>query len=153
LFLIVEKSGDILTTQHRLKVNNKVEVTNLNDISDGINTIYPYITKSGFLNFTMKDFLLTKIYFSRRHIDNLKFNNSQAIISGEFSIINSNIQSASLLIGTRLTEREKEISLPISLVHQNNKKQSSNFKFSTDIYEELINFMKYSFDTEDVIDF
>lgn len=152
LFLIVEKSDDILTTQRRLKVNNKVEVTNLNEISDGINTIYPYITKGGFLNFTMENFLLTKIYFSRRHIDNLKFNNSQAIISGEFSIINSNIQSASLLIGTRLTEREKEISLPISLVHQNNKKQSSNFKFSTDIYEELINFMKYPFDTEDVID-
>lgn len=152
LFLIVEKSDDILTTQRRLKVNNKVEVTNLNEISDGTNTIYPYITKGGFLNFTMKNFLLTKIYFSRRHIDNLKFNNSQAIISGEFSIINSNIQSASLLIGTRLTEREKEISLPISLIHQNNKKQSSNFKFSTNIYEELINFMKYPFDTEDVID-
>ena len=42
--------------------------------------IQPYITRNGYLHLSLDDVDLNKTYFSRRHIDTLKINNSEAII-------------------------------------------------------------------------
>lgn len=133
-------------------LNNHIKIYNLEKISEGINTIYPYITKNGFLHLTMTNYSPSKAFFSRRHIENLKFNNHQAQIEGQFSIKNSTIQKTSVVITTRFNEREHEIYLPSINIKKSNNPNISTFKFSIDIYQELIEFMKYSFDSGDVID-
>ena len=54
---------------------------------------------------------LNKTYFSRRHIDTLKINNSEAIIEGQFATLNSTLKDVQLLIKTRLTDREKFVNI------------------------------------------
>lgn len=137
--------------QKNIEVTNEyTSIYNLEKVSDGVNTIYPYITKNGFLHFTMTNYTPLKAFFSRRHIDKLKFNNHQALIEGQFSIINSTIQKASLVLTTRFTDRELEVYLPSTVDSKN--KNTSTFNFSVDIYNELIKFMKHSFIIGDVID-
>nr|WP_306790240.1 hypothetical protein [Staphylococcus sp. GDY8P64P] len=98
----------------------------------------------------MTNYTPLKAFFSRRHIDKLKFNNHQALIKGQFSIINSTIQKTSLVLTTRFTDRESEVYLPSTIDSKNNN--TSTFNFSVDIYNELIKFMKHSFIIGDVID-
>ncbi|MGW8028016.1 hypothetical protein ACWEYW_13345 [Staphylococcus xylosus] len=137
--------------QKNIEVTNEyTSIYNLEKVSDGVNTIYPYITKNGFLHFTMTNYTPLKAFFSRRHIDKLKFNNHQALIEGQFSIINSTIQKASLVLTTRFTDRELEVYLPSTIDSKNNN--TSIFNFSVDIYNELIKFMKHSYIIGDVID-
>lgn len=139
--------------QKNIEVTNEyTTIYNLEKISDGENTIYPYITQNGFLHFTMSNYSPLKAFFSRRHIDKLKFNNHQALMEGEFSIVNSKLQKTSIVIETRFTDRESEIYLPSAQINKNKKNNTSTFKFSVDIYDELIQFIKYSFVTGDVLD-
>lgn len=151
IFLIIEESDKILTKQRNFKVNdNKTAVYNLSEVSDGDNILHPYITKNGYLHFSMNTYIPSKVYFSRRHIDLFKFNNKEALIEGQFSIVNSNLTKATIIIGTRFTERESEITLPTNSTGKN--KMATTYNFSVDIYQTLIKFMKYPFETEDVID-
>ena len=153
IFLIMEESDAIITTQKNIKVTDEQSsVLNLSAISDGSDVIHPYITKNGFLHLSMESYVPQKVFFSRRHIDALKFNNSEAYITGEFSTLNAIVQKSNIVIRTRFTERETEIPLPITLKSENKRTDTTNFKFSVDIYNELIDFMKYPFETEDVID-
>src|SRR5699024_1322937 len=70
IYLIVEESDIILTTQKNLKVNNaQTTVSNLSEVIDDEYTIHPYITKNGFLHLSMAKYTPSKVYFSRRHID------------------------------------------------------------------------------------
>ena len=49
IYIIVEESTDILTTQRTLKVfNEDFEVENLSAVVENNCIIYPYITKNGF---------------------------------------------------------------------------------------------------------
>lgn len=151
IYLVVEEANVILTTQRNLKVNNaKTNIKDLFDVTDGVHTLYPYITKSGFLHFSMTEYKPSKVYFSRRHIDSFKFNNQEAKIEGQFSIINSNFQNAYIVIRTRFTTRKNAITLPINTIKK--IKQTTYINFSLDIYNELTEFMKYPFENEDVID-
>ena len=146
IFLIIEESDKILTKQRNFKVNdNKTAVYNLSEVSDGDNILHPYITKNGYLHFSMNTYIPSKVYFSRRHIDLFKFNNKEALIEGQFSIVNSNLTKATIIIGTRFTERESEITLPTNSTGKN--KMATTYNFSVDIYQNLIKFMKYPFET------
>lgn len=137
--------------QKNIEVNNDyTSVYNLEVISDGANTIYPYITQNGFLHFTMTNYSPLKAFFSRRHIDKLKFNNHQALIKGQYSIINATIQKSNLVMTTRFTDRELEVYLPSTI--DSKTYNTSTFNFSIDIYDELIKFIKHSFVVGDVID-
>ncbi|MFG0935165.1 CDP-glycerol--glycerophosphate glycerophosphotransferase, partial [Staphylococcus sp. 231237_7MaSpsaltlick] len=147
----MEESDAIITTQKNIKVTDEQSsVFNLSEISDGSDVIHPYVTKNGFLHLSMESYVPQKVFFSRRHIDALKFNNSEAYITGEFSTLNAVVQKSNLVIRTRFTEREKEIPLSITLKGENKRAHTTNFKFSVEIYNQLIDFMKYPFDTEDI---
>ncbi|MGX5792132.1 hypothetical protein ACWKSJ_14170 (plasmid) [Staphylococcus equorum] len=151
LYIVVEESTAILTTQKNLKVNNsQSEVHNLSEIVNDKTKIHPYITRNGFLHLSMNEYSPQKVYFSRRHIDTVKVNNQEVILEGQFSILNSKLESANLLIKTRLTEKEKSVNFIPKL--KGNKKNISTYDFSLNIYNELIEFMKYPFENEDVID-
>lgn len=151
IYIIVEESTDILTTQRTLKVfNEDFEVENLSAVVENNCIIYPYITKNGFLHLSMSDYVPSKIYFSRRHIDSLKMNNRQAQIDGQFAIINSHLTTTHLLIKTRFTDREKRIAIVPQL--NGNNKNAATYDFSADIYDELIEFMQYPYDSGDIID-
>ena len=56
----------------------------------------------------MSDYVPSKIYFSRRHIDSLKMNNRQAQIDGQFAIINSHLTTTHLLIKRDLRIEKKD---------------------------------------------
>ncbi|SCT50020.1 CDP-glycerol:poly(glycerophosphate) glycerophosphotransferase [Staphylococcus cohnii subsp. cohnii] len=151
IYLIVEESDIILTTQKNLKVNNAQ--TTVSDLSEVINneyTIHPYITKNGFLHLSMAKYTPSKVYFSRRHIDSFKFNNQEAKIEGQFSLVNATLQNAYLVIGTRFTTRKSMIDLPINIIKKT--KRLTYVNFSLDAYQKLIEFMKYPFENGDVID-
>lgn len=150
IYIVIEEAGPILTTQKNLKVNNNTEVYNLSEVINNQSTIHPYITKNGYLHLSMNEYAPNKIFFSRRHIDNIKINNHEALIEGQFSILNSRLEHCNILIKTRFTEKEKSIKLTPKYV--GNNKNSSKYNFSIDIYDELINFIKYPFDNGDVID-
>lgn len=55
-----------------------------------------------------------------------------------------------LLIKTRLTDREKFVN--INLEEIGKTKNASTYNFSVDIYKDLIEFMKYEYKNEDIID-
>ena len=97
----MEESTPILTTQSNLKVtNSQSEVSGLTEvlIDDSENIkIQPYITRNGYLHLSLDDVDLNKTYFSRRHIDTLKINNSEAIIEGQFATLNSTLKDVQLL--------------------------------------------------------
>ncbi|WP_245335478.1 hypothetical protein [Staphylococcus sp. GDY8P179P] len=113
LYLVVEESDVILTTQKNLKVNNaNSTVCNLSEVTDGDFSIHPYITKNGFLHFSMTQYTPSKNYFSRRHIDSFRFNNHEAKIEGQCSIINSTFENIALVLGTRFTTRKKNDYIP-----------------------------------------
>ena len=112
--------------------------------------IQPYITRNGYLHLSLDDVDLNKTYFSRRHIDTLKINNSEAIIEGQFATLNSTLKDVQLLIKTRLTDREKFVN--INLEEIGKTKNASTYNFSVDIYKDLIEFMKYEYKNEDIID-
>ena len=151
LYIVIEESTAILTTQKNLKVNNsQSEVQNLSEIVNDKTKIHPYITRNGFLHLSMNEYSPQKVYFSRRHIDTVKVNNQEVLLEGQFSILNSKLESANLLIKTRLTEKEKSVNFIPKL--KGNKKNISTYDFSLNIYNELIEFMKYPFENEDVID-
>lgn len=151
IYIVIEEKGPILTTQKNLKVNNnKFLVCNLSEINNNNVIIHPYITKNGYLHLAMSEYNPNKIYFSRRHIDNIKINNHEALIEGQFSILNSHLEFCNILIKTRFTEKEKIVKL--NTTHTSNSKNTSKYNFSVDIYDELINFIKYPFDNGDVID-
>lgn len=151
LYLVVEESDVILTTQKNLKVNNaNSTVCNLLEVTDGDYSIHPYITKNGFLHFSMTQYTPSKNYFSRRHIDSFRFNNHEAKIEGQCSIINSTFENIALVLGTRFSTRKKTITLPSKSVTK--RKQTTYINFSLDIYHELIDFMKYPFENGDIID-
>lgn len=151
IFLTLEVLENKRKKQKNIDVTNEyTSIYNLEKISDGVNTIYPYITKNGYLHFTMTNYTPLKAFFSRRHINKLNFNNHQALIKGQFSITNSTIQKTSLVLTTRFTDRESEVYLPSTIDSKN--KNTSTFNFSVDIYNELIKFMKHSFISGDVID-
>ena len=145
IYIIVEESTPILTTQSNLKVtNSQSEVSGLTEvlIDDSENIkIQPYITRNGYLHLSLDDVDLNKTYFSRRHIDTLKINNSEAIIEGQFATLNSTLKDVQLLIKTRLTDREKFVN--INLEEIGKTKNASTYNFSVDIYKDLIEFMKY----------
>lgn len=151
LYIVVEERTPILKTQKNLKVNNKqTDVYSLSEVTyKGVN-IYPYITKQGFLHLSMSEYIPNKIYFSRRHIDKMKINNSTAFLQGQFSILNSNLEKAQLLIKTRFTEKESLVNINIdNLVKKNN---ISTYNFDVDIYSDLVEFIKHPFENEDIID-
>lgn len=154
IYIIVEESTPILTTQSNLKVtNSQSEVSGLTEvlIDDSENIkIQPYITRNGYLHLSLDDVDLNKTYFSRRHIDTLKINNSEAIIEGQFATLNSTLKDVQLLIKTRLTDREKFVN--INLEEIGKTKNASTYNFSVDIYKDLIEFMKYEYKNEDIID-
>ena len=151
IYIVIEEKGPILTTQKNLKVNNnKFSVCNLSEINNNNVIIHPYITKNGYLHLAMNEYNPNKVYFSRRHIDNIKINNHEALIEGQFSILNSHLEFCNILIKTRFTEKEKIVKL--NTTHTSNSKNTSKYNFSVDIYNELINFIKYPFDNGDVID-
>ena len=153
LYIIIEESTPILTTQRNLKVNNKqTEVYNLSEIiiNNESTKIHPYITRNGFLHLSMNDYLPHKVYFSRRHIDTINITNNKAKLAGQFSIINSTLENAQLLIKTRLTDREEYVNIESN--NKRNSKQIETYDFSIDIYNHLINFMKFPYKNEDVID-
>ena len=151
IYLVVEESDIILTTQKNLKVNNaQTTVSNLSEVIDNEHTIHPYITKNGFLHLSMARYTPSNVYFSRRHIDSFKFNNHEAKIEGQFSIFNATLKNTYLVIGTRFTTRKNVIDLPTNIVKKTKKLTYINF--SLDIYQKLTEFMKYPFENGDVID-
>ncbi|WP_338110615.1 CDP-glycerol glycerophosphotransferase family protein [Staphylococcus devriesei] len=150
IYIVVEEEGPILTTQKNLKIDNNTKVYSLSEVTNENMRIHPYITKNGYLHLSMNEYTPNKIYFSRRHIDNIKINNHEALIEGQFSILNSRLEYCNILIKTRFTEREKSIKLLPKYV--GNTKDSAKYNFSIDIYDELINFIKYPFNNGDVID-
>ncbi|MBI5974449.1 CDP-glycerol glycerophosphotransferase family protein [Staphylococcus canis] len=153
VYLIVEESDNILTTQRNLKVQfSHPSVHDLHGISDEDTTIHPYITKKGFLHFTISDTLPRHTYLLRRHIDKLSFNNQEAMIQGKFALYNSTLQKANIVIATRFTERFSEFYLPVSKIAENPKQRTTTFSFDIDIYQELVDFMRFPFDQEDVLD-
>lgn len=150
-FVVVEENQEILTTQKNLKVfNNFSNVHKLHRYSDGVNSIYPYISKNGFLHLSFTDNIPTKTYLLRRHIDDLMINNSSLSISGKFSLINSTMETANIVITTRLSNHEKRIPFKTDRISGNTKTEVH--EFSVDIYNEFIEFMQYPFDLEDIID-
>ncbi|WP_281192230.1 CDP-glycerol glycerophosphotransferase family protein [Staphylococcus felis] len=153
IYLIIEESDKIITTQRNLKVNSvHSSVHDLNSISDDSNTLHPYITKNGFLHLSISNTLSTNTFLLRRHIDGLSFNNKKAIIKGKFTLSNSTLQNVNLLIGTRFTEKTSKVYLPVIKTGENPKKSTTTFSFDINFYQELINFIKYPFNQEDVID-
>lgn len=151
IYIVIEEQGPILITQKNLKVNdNKSEVYNLSEINSQQVLIHPYITRNGYLHLSLNEYNPIKIYFSRRHIDNIKINNHKALIEGQFSLLNSQLESCNILIKTRFTEKEKRVKLNPKYV--NSSKNTSKYDFSLDIYNELISFIKHPFDNGDVID-
>ncbi|WP_325167835.1 CDP-glycerol glycerophosphotransferase family protein [Staphylococcus devriesei] len=150
IYIVVEEEGPILTKQKNLKIDNNTKVYSLSKVTNENMRIHPYITKNGYLHLSMNEYTPNKIYFSRRHIDNIKINNHEALIEGQFSILNSRLEYCNILIKTRFTEREKSIKLLPKYV--GNTKDSAKYNFSIDIYDELINFIKYPFNNGDVID-
>ncbi|PTK66632.1 CDP-glycerol--glycerophosphate glycerophosphotransferase, partial [Staphylococcus haemolyticus] len=154
LYIIVEESTPILTTQRNLKVtNNQSEVLDLTEVlidADEDIKIQPYITRNGYLHLSLDEVDLNKTYFSRRHIDNIKINNTAAFIKGQFAILNSTLETVQLLIKTRLTDRETFVN--INLEEIGKTKNASTYNFSVDIYKDLIEFMKYEYKNEDIID-
>ncbi|HDK5712855.1 TPA: CDP-glycerol--glycerophosphate glycerophosphotransferase, partial [Staphylococcus pseudintermedius] len=112
--------------------------------------IYPYISKNGFLHLSFTDNIPTKTYLLRRHIDDLMINNSSLSISGKFSLINSTMETANIVITTRLSNHEKRIPFKTDRISGNTKTEVH--EFSVDIYNEFIEFMQYPFDLEDIID-
>ena len=149
----MEESTPILTTQSNLKVtNSQSEVSGLTEvlIDDSENIkIQPYITRNGYLHLSLDDVDLNKTYFSRRHIDTLKINNSEAIIE---PVCNAkfDIKRCATTNKTRLTDREKFVN--INLEEIGKTKNASTYNFSVDIYKDLIEFMKYEYKNEDIID-
>lgn len=124
--------------------NNQSEVLGLNEVLVDANEdikIQPYITRNGYLHLSLETLDLNKTYFSRRHIDNMKINNSEAFIKGQFAILNSTLENVQLLIKTRLTDREKFANIHLEKINQTNN--TSTYNFSVDIYKDLIDFMKY----------
>ena len=146
IYIIVEESTPILTTQSNLKVtNSQSEVSGLTEvlIDDSENIkIQPYITRNGYLHLSLDDVDLNKTYFSRRHIDTLKINNSEAIIE---PVCNAkfDIKRCATTNKTRLTDREKFVN--INLEEIGRTKNASTYNFSVDIYKDLIEFMKYEY--------
>ncbi|PWZ93262.1 CDP-glycerol--glycerophosphate glycerophosphotransferase, partial [Staphylococcus pseudintermedius] len=96
------------------------------------------------------DNIPTKTYLLRRHIDDLMINNSSLSISGKFSLINSTMETANIVITTRLSNHEKRIPFKTDRISGNTKTEVH--EFSVDIYNEFIEFMQYPFDLEDIID-
>lgn len=114
LYIVVEEKSTILTTQKNLKINTEqTEVYRLSEVTYKGVKIYPYISKNGFLHLSMSEYEPNKVYFSRRHIDNMKINNSMAFLKGQFSILNSNLEEAQLLIKTRFTEKETLVNISL----------------------------------------
>lgn len=154
IYIIVEESTPILTTQRNLKViNNQTEVLGLSEVVVDANEnikIQPYITRNGFLHLALDELALNKTYFSRRHIDTIKINNKEASIAGQFALLNSTLENVQLLIKTRLTAREKFVNINLEKINQTNN--TSTYNFSVDIYQDLIDFVKYEYENEDVID-
>ncbi|MCD9067386.1 CDP-glycerol glycerophosphotransferase family protein [Staphylococcus pasteuri] len=151
IYIVIEEVAPILTTQKNLKVNNsKSSVNNLCEFTYESSSIHPYITRNGFLHLSLGEYDPKKIYFSRRHIDKVKFNNSQAYIEGQFSIFNSNLEDVKLLIKTRFTNEFKEIN--INPVFNRKQKNSTIYDYSIDFYNELIEFIKFPFENGDVVD-
>ncbi|RTX69717.1 CDP-glycerol--glycerophosphate glycerophosphotransferase [Staphylococcus hyicus] len=153
IHLIIEESDALLTNQHQLKVSNPS--THLSQLqlveSDGV-SLYPYVTKGGFLNFTFSDTLPINTYVARRHIDNMTFNNSQANIEGKFTLINSTLLKANIVLRTRFKDDEQYVYLPVRKFGENIKLATTSFAFQIDLYEDLIQFLKQDFKTGDVLD-
>ncbi|RIL93421.1 CDP-glycerol glycerophosphotransferase family protein [Staphylococcus chromogenes] len=153
VYIIIEESDNLLTNQRQLKVSNALtHLTNLHCIESNGIFLYPYITKGGFLNLTFNDTIPPQTYIARRHIDKMKFNNSQATIEGKFTLINSTFLKANIVLRTRFNDEEKHIYLPVSKYGENKKQPSTSFVFQIDMYNDLINFLKQDFVTGDILD-
>lgn len=153
LYLIIEESDAILTTQRTLSiVKEDTVVSDLNPIQQQALTLTPYLTKNGYFSFALSDQPVANQFLTHRHIDKLKFSNEQALIAGQFTIQNCRFKSAKLHIKSRFSSHITEVTLPTKLVQHDNKTRRAKYNFNIDIYEQLIAFMKHDFEQEDVID-
>ncbi|PTH73533.1 CDP-glycerol glycerophosphotransferase family protein [Staphylococcus agnetis] len=153
IHLIIEESDALLTNQHQIKVSNQwTHLSNLQLVESDGTYLYPYVTKGGFLNFTFSDTLPTNTYVARRHIDKMKFNNSEALIEGKFTLTNATLLKANIVLRTRFKDNEQYVYLPVSKFGENIKQAMTSFAFQIDLYEELIQFLKQDFATGDVLD-
>ncbi|MCH4443582.1 CDP-glycerol glycerophosphotransferase family protein [Staphylococcus haemolyticus] len=71
-------------------------------------------------------------------------------MKGQFAILNFTLETVQLLIKTRLTDRETFVNINHEEIGKT--KNASTYNFSVDIYKDLIEFMKYEYKNEDIID-
>ncbi|WP_341460941.1 CDP-glycerol glycerophosphotransferase family protein [Staphylococcus haemolyticus] len=83
-------------------------------------------------------------------MDNIKINNTAACIKGQFAILNFTLETVQLSIKTRLTDRETFVNINHEEIGKT--KNAYTYNFSVEIYKDLIEFMKYEYKNEDIID-
>ncbi|MBW0761500.1 CDP-glycerol glycerophosphotransferase family protein [Mammaliicoccus lentus] len=153
IFFLLEKTDGI--TQSIQKVNVKkydYEIYNFETVVNEEATLTPYLTKNGVLQFTKKPQLPLSTYFARRHIDKVTINNKRAFIKGKFSLQNSTLKEAKLLITSRLSENVIEVPLNTTVFNVYKSLNSISYDFEVDIINDLKQFLLNDFDSEDIID-
>ncbi|GGH99989.1 CDP-glycerol glycerophosphotransferase family protein [Mammaliicoccus vitulinus] len=153
IFFLLEKSDGITQSIQKVNVKKyKYDIQNFETIINDEATITPYLTKNGIIQFTLKPQLPVSTYFARRHIDKIIINNKQAFLKGKFSIQNSTLEYANIIITSRLSEKFIEIPLEPIIFNVYKSLNSISYDFEVDIIEELKQFLKDEFDSEDIID-
>ncbi|MBO1199753.1 CDP-glycerol glycerophosphotransferase family protein [Staphylococcus simiae] len=154
IYVIIEESNDIITTQRSINVKkDHLKVINLAPINQRGLYINPYITKNGQFHLVLGKELALSTFFSKRHINKVKFTNSEAIIDGQFSLVNAKLQKASLMIKSRLSDYLIEVPMEkVVNIYANSKSGVTKFNYNVDIYQSLISFLQFHLDNEDVID-
>ncbi|MCY1590437.1 CDP-glycerol glycerophosphotransferase family protein [Staphylococcus pettenkoferi] len=153
VYFIIEETDGIITTQKKLKTTpNSIEVNDLNAVVSENYVMFPYITKNGIFQFSFKEQLPAGTYIARRHIDKIEVNKEKAYIEGKFSMLNSTLVDAQILIMTRVTNHEYRVPIKADFLNYNKKLRSESYAFNIDLFMPLVNFLRQEFDPEDIID-
>lgn len=153
VFLVLEKNNGILLNQ--MKISNskyKISMTDLNNITVNGKSLYPYVTIGGFFQFMIGSEFPATNYFVRRHMDKMKIDDTQIQLVGKFNIRNVNLESAQLVITSRLANNAVQIPLSVKLASEKKKSRTKIYGFDVNIIDTMHEFMTNNFDPEDVID-
>lgn len=151
IYIIIEQSNKLITTQKQVNLS-QINVSNLDIVKGNKLVLCPYVSTRGNLHYKLTTKPNMRFFYSRNHINKIKFNNQQALIDGQFSIIYSNLKKASIVLKTRNDHHKLEHPLPIFQVSDMNSPNVHKYNYQVDIQEPLEAFLKYNFKLEDIID-
>lgn len=151
--LVVKQYRGKLEFQKKLNIYDmNIFITGLDGVKGNDLTLFPYITKSGFFQFSFIDRLPKQTNFSRRHIDKLVIKSNKVLVEGKFTLHNSTLENANLVICTRLSNDETKLQLQTNYLGFNKLLLTRAYTYKAEFYKQLEEFLHNKFSKEDVVD-